>query len=115
MAITLNQTMQSEGAAVYYSQAFRNVLESHMAVLRVLPTNQVMEVDPHDTYKYEADLDGFLLSRNIGAELHWVVMRVNNLTTTTEFGEQHTQLIIPAIEAINTILRLHQTVSSKIN
>ena len=108
MAMPVNSMMASEGPDVYYEPAFRQMLESHMAYLRGLPDNRVIEVEPHAAYKYEGDLAGLLSFYQVPNHLHWVVMRLNNLYSMTDVSQDLKWFLMmdpKYVEALNSVYR----------
>jgi predicted NBD/HSP70 family sugar kinase len=99
----------TEGPSVFYDDAFRAVLEDHMTYLRIHPGTTTMAVDPNEAYRWIADLFGLLGSRGVPAYMHWVVMRMNNLTSPTEMGENIRTLLIPDVKVLSVLRNIHNT------
>jgi len=99
--------MVSDGADIYYTQAFHNVLEDHMTYLRGLKSTTRQEVDPIDVVRYQADLFGLLGKFGIKPELHWTVMRMSNIVSPAKVPEDLSHILVPDEMEIN---RLKQTV-----
>jgi hypothetical protein len=101
--------LTAQGAAVYYTDAFRNVLEDHMTYLRKATSTTVMNVDPIKAYRFELDLDGLLLDMGIPLYLHWVVMRMNNLSSPQQVPADLTTLLICAPSELEMIRQSEYT------
>lgn len=97
------------GPQINYDQAFRNVLEDFMSVLRTNAGNAALNIDVNIAYKYESDLFGLLNYYNIQPALHWVVMRMNNLTSPTDYTSSMVSLLLPDSNVINQIRQSHMT------
>lgn len=110
----VDDLMYSPGPDIYYDDGFRNVLEDHMTYLRTSAVTKNVEVDVLSSYKYQADLFGYLYLRNIPAFLHWVVMRMNRMTEPMEFGPSITTLLLPDPNMIEQIRQSHQ-MSRRVN
>ena len=104
-------TISDSGADIYYNSKFRVVLEDHMTFLRSHPDNDLLNIEPAQAYKYAGDLFGILQYYNLSPYLHWIVMRVNGMTSPTEFRDTTTALIIPSMSVIATIRNTHMSQS----
>lgn len=98
-----------DGGDIYYDDDFRNVLEAHMTYLRSASSTTVMNVDPHDAYVYEFDLNGLLLKMGIPLKLHWVVMRMNNYRSPQNVPADLSTLLIAAPNEIEVLRQSFQT------
>lgn len=107
--MSVNDLAFDAGASAYYDADFRNVLEDHMSFLRKHSSTRTIVVDPGQAYKYEYDLYGYLLSVGIPANLHWVVLRLNKLTTPTDFSLQLSQLMVPDAGMLDKIRQSHMS------
>ncbi|MBB5409356.1 hypothetical protein HDG34_003297 [Paraburkholderia sp. HC6.4b] len=100
----IGSLMLNPGPAVYYTDAFRRVLEDHMGFLRAHPATQLVPVSAQDSdWAFEHDLFGFLQSLGIAPQYHWVAMRMNNYTDPTEFGASASLLLLPPQNVIEQI------------
>ena len=107
MALSINNLMVNEGPAIHYDAAFRIVIEAHLRLLREHPNTSYMDIEPQKAYKYEFDLYGLLYSLNIAPHYHWIVMRVNDLTTPSDFTHEMIRLILPSAGVIDSIRNTH--------
>jgi hypothetical protein len=100
------------GPAVYYTDGFRRVLEDHMGFLRTHPATQLVAVTAQDSdWAYENDLFGFLQNLGIAPQFHWVAMRMNNYTDSTEFGTRTSLLLLPPQNVIEQLRSAYMTSS----
>ena len=95
MADSLASLMLNEGPAIYYDPDFRNVLEDHMTYLRTHPTTEVIQVDDGQAFLYTNDFYGLTRALLIPAELRWVMLRMNNMKSPTDYKADRTMLIRP--------------------
>jgi hypothetical protein len=113
---SINKLMFSVGPVEYYTTAFRQVLEDHMAYLRTSSTTQTVSVSPQDAWAFDQDLYGYLQQRMaMGAQYHWATMRLNNMISRTQFGAHVKQLLIPSptlLEQIRSAYLTSSTISS---
>lgn len=103
----INGKMIPQGADIYYDDAFRSILESHMVYLRNHSNTRTAEVDPQRALVYEGDLFGYLLECNIPASLHWVTMRVSGFFGPQEFGPETQEVVIPDSGVLEYLRQAH--------
>lgn len=113
MAITLNQMTPKTQASTYFSQGFRRTLEANMAWLRTHPNTTQIAVNPHDSYKYEGDLYGLLLTLGIKREHHWLVMRLNNILRPGDVDPNLTSLLVPDLALVDRMQQMYTTRAKK--
>lgn len=107
----LLDSLINPGADVYYSAEFRNVLEDHMTYLRTHPDNTVVTVAPNIGYKYIGDLAGVLHHYNVPYNLHWIVMRMNHMTSPIDYRDTMLNLDIPSFTAVERLRTTHMSQS----
>lgn len=107
--MSINELMLSAGPNIYYDDSFRNVLEDHLWYLKNHASTNVLSIEPIKAYKYEYDLYGLLNSYSINMNLHWIIMRLNNMTDPTEVTRDLKMLLIPDIRVIEQIRQSHMT------
>lgn len=94
MAFKVLSAIADGGDSVYYDQAFRNHLESHLNILRF--TNpSTLNVKANELWQFEGNLFGYLSLKNVSPEIHWVVLRVNNMHNPNEFGRKPREIAMP--------------------
>lgn len=108
----IDRLMIESGPEVYYTAAFRRVLEDHLTYLRDHDRTTVLDVEPSDAVKYQHDLQGLLLKYRIPTHHHWLVMRLNGMTSPTEMDDTHLRLMIPPQDAVDRIRQLHNTLQT---
>lgn len=109
MVMTIHREMIDEGASLFYDQGFRAVLETHMDYLRRHPESDFLTIETYPAHKYEYDLYGLLAYYKVDLKYHWLVMRMNELTSPTEYSSEVTALIIPSNTVINSIIQNYRT------
>lgn len=124
MALTVQNFAADLGASIYWEEEWHIVLESHLPYLMGTATStalgsstglQVYAVDPHDAFKYDGDLWGYLQSIKQQPQYWWAIMRANGMYAPNEFSRSVSQLIIPSVQFIDNLRTLYQTVSNKLN
>jgi hypothetical protein len=114
MAMPIDQLMVNTGAAIYYDDAFRRVMETHMGLLRNLASTELVAIEPQLAYKYEFDFYGLLQEKGVAEHLHWTILRVNDMVDPRQFKSTMDRILVPSPEVIDSIRRLHMTTASKI-
>ena len=99
----IDERMQDPGPDVYYSKTFRDTLEAHMNWFRTHPDTSVEQVEPHQADIYDGDLFGYLIYLKIDPRYHFVVMRVNNFFSPTDFGPGVVELLVPKLGLVDTL------------
>lgn len=108
MSASINSLMVREGPGLFYTQAFRNVLEDHLEYLRNHQNTEALPIEDHPSHKYEGDFYGLLQHYRIKAEHRWLVMRLSGLTSPTDYHGQVTQAVIPSETEVNKIVQLYR-------
>jgi hypothetical protein len=109
--MNVDSLMFNPGSDIYYDAGFRVVLEDHMTLLRNDSTTQIIDVAPMDAYVYEADLFGLLSKYGVAPYLHWLTMRMNDMTSPSENDLKLTQLLIPYQGNIDKIRQSYTSVN----
>lgn len=87
MAFTIQEQMEKPGPTMFYDPKFRHILEMHMNQLKTIYAIR-KELKPEKVYQYEGDFNGFLLDEGYNLEMCWVMMRVNGMTNSSQFGSE---------------------------
>ncbi len=112
MEASINKMLVTYSSDIYFTSGFRKVLEDHMTFLRTHEKTQMKVVQPIDLQKYRFDLTGLLNSMQIPLHMHWVIARVNNITSLTDVPEDISYLLIPEYQLIETIKQVYANQSS---
>lgn len=96
MTNPIDQLMIRDDSPIYYDADFRVILESHLEYFRTNPNTLVTDIAPIDADKYRGDMWGLLLSKNVPAYLHWLVMRLAGFTSPNATDTLVTRILVPA-------------------
>lgn len=113
MVMSINQMMVPDGAALYYSEPWMRMIESHLSYLRERSVDNVVAVLPYLGNKHEADLFGLLRQLRVRAEHHWIVMRLNDFTSPNQIRSDREFLILPNFDDIEKLRSVFQTINKK--
>lgn len=106
----LHSLIERTYAGVLSDPTFRLTLESHRRFFLQQGNYEVHMVDDHKAYKYRYDLQGYLTSVGIPMNLHFIVMRLNGMTSPTEFNfGDHKGLLVPTQSAFSEVLSRYKT------
>ena len=106
---SINSMLISSDSSTYYSRGFRNVLEDHMTFLRKHSETRIIPVTPMQAHQYEFDSTGLLNELGIPLKMHWVVIRMNHLTSLTEVPADLIQLLVPSENEITKLKQLYES------
>lgn len=121
MAMPILDLMTSEGDDVYYTEAWRLMIETHLTFLINHPLSVPITAELHQVYKYEGDLYGLLTVLNVPRGYHYIVMRMNNITSPVDFRipddyeQDFMVLLTPSTTTIDTLRNVFQTTYKKIS
>lgn len=87
--------MVGTGEPMYYEQGFRNVLEDHLNFLVTHPQTVARQVDSSLAYRYEYDFYGLLQFYGVPEHLHWLHMRMMNMTNPMQMTRGLTYFLVP--------------------
>lgn len=107
--MTIDDLSNGGGPDIYYNPKFRVVLEDHMTFLRNDTKTKAIEVTNHAAFKYEGDYWGLLSFYNIPVELHWLVMRMNKLTSPVQSSTDIRSFITPNQSVIDRLRGVYLT------
>lgn len=100
--------MSDDGPKVFYDQNFRRVLEDHMHYLRSHSSTETIEIDGYIANKHHGDLVGVLMHYELPPHMHWIVMRMNGLTSPLQYADSNLSLMVPAQPVISTLLKRYR-------
>jgi hypothetical protein len=103
VADDVSQYAVQAGPDIYYNPSFMRVLDDHMTYLRQHPKTTTMTVQPIQAARYRFDLRGLFIELAIPAQFHYVVMRMNQLTSFQDVPETLTDLLVPDETVVTTL------------
>lgn len=118
MPFTVQSKIKKPNKADFFTASFRNTLEHHLPYLRNHPDTERRPIDADDVYRFEGDLYGLLNHLNIDMSLHWLIMRLNKMSSPTDLGRNlhdaygnnnSITLLIPATMLIDQIHKRFRT------
>lgn len=113
MSFSLNRHAHATGDSLFYDASMRRTFEIYLGWLKTHPETTAHAVDPHTVYKYEGDFYGLLNMLDIAPELHWLVLRINDLTNPMDFPQDIGEILVPDYRVISRILQRHRAIIKK--
>lgn len=99
------------GDSIFYDQAFMQVLEDHVSLLKTRKGTREILLDKQLVYKYEFDIPGLLALQNIPFIYHWITLRCNDLDSPNSSLAKKDRLIVPDFDYIEVIRQKHMSVN----
>lgn len=105
----ISNLVADSGPSIYYDQAFRDVLEDYLSFLKNTNSTTTISVEPMVAYKFEFDFFGLLANYNIQPHLHWIIMRMNDLTSPSDAKADIDTIHIPDNGTLDHIRQSHMS------
>ena len=109
--MSLQDLIETNVSDDYYNPKFRTLLEAYMPTMRNLNGTIRRYVDPSESFLYRNDFVAYLNSLNVPAHLHWIIMRLNSMTSFQQFDKSYTSILIPNPDDVQRILIMWNTAS----
>lgn len=104
----IHSLMTKAGDSMWYTDGFRNVLESHLTYFRSSPELRIVPIDKHLSYKYEGDLYGLLDEIGIDKQYHYLIMMLNNYSHPADYDGNRYELYLPDTKEIDMVRNIHK-------
>lgn len=109
MTMSINKLSVKPGNQLFYSMGFHRYIEGYLKYIRENEIEKIIYIDPHKKYVFEGDLFGLLDQLSIDRKFHWVIMRVNDLTSPMYLDLENTELLLPNLEKIQGYMAKYKT------
>lgn len=103
--LTVQSSITPLGPDSFYTEKWEALVEDHIDYLINHDETQIVPLDGITGFHYQYDFFSLLFSLGVSAEFHWAVMRVNGLTSSSDFNENIRQVILPST---NELVRLNR-------
>ena len=110
-ALSINKLQIPVGNTLFYSTAFRNLIENYLSVLKQIPSTTTIPLTEGQQYQYQGNFYGLLVSLNIPQDLHWITLRLNGLLSPFDFTGDLPNLLVPSKDTLNQELTKLLTVT----
>jgi len=110
MTFSLNKLIPTvdEDVDGFNSQGFRNAIEAQLKVIASHSNTTTVIMDRNDNLKYRGDLGGWLISRGVREDYHWVIARLNGLTHPSAYNGVKTSFLLPSLSYLDTLLQRYK-------
>ena len=95
MGASLNSRQATSPAAYTLTSEYKTYIESLRQFLRTHESTRRISISPEVGNLHKFDLTSFLLTQAVPLEDHYMIMRMNNMTSRHEFDEYVLQLLVP--------------------
>lgn len=95
--------------AIVLNTDYYVLIESHLSFLRSHQKTALINVSGQAAEKYTGDFYGLLDSLSIKKN-HYLIMRLNDLYSSTDYDGKQLEFIIPDEVAVNRILTTHRSI-----
>lgn len=88
---------------------FKTYIDSMIPMLINTGTSTQLVVDPSQGSIDAFDLTGYLLDNNIQLRYHYIVMRMNDMTSVHELDENTGVLLLPNMAVLEELIRVYSS------
>lgn len=110
----LRSLARSTAEPRYYEQGWRDFLESHLFYIRQREDTIPVQIEEYDRYKYEGDFFGLLQTKSVPEEFHWVILRVNDMSSPSELTMDTSMFYFPDLQHIRELMTLYRSQTKKL-
>ncbi len=103
--------MRNDGAATYYTPAFRSAMESFMTIFRTATSTQTVTVLPGDAARYDYDFYGLLTYLKVPLNFHFTILRVNKFNDPRDYRSTILSFLMPDQSEITRIMQTMNSTS----
>lgn len=99
---------------LHQEERFGILLETHLDWISRHAETRVLGIDKGIANKFNGDLFSYLSALNIPREIHYAILRLNRMTSPTDFNDQIDNLVVPSVKAIEDLKVLYKTMRAQI-
>lgn len=96
-------------AAIYYDEDFRDCFESCIGAFKNSTNTQVAPVAPYKASTYEGRFFDFLQDARIAKEHHWFIMRLNDMSSPSEFKATTKTILVMSETELDRLISQFRT------
>lgn len=104
----LLEVIPNEGPDVWYDQAFMEVIEQHIPIIKK-ERSTAMAIDPAKVVQFRSDFFGFLKNTGVAPQYWFATLRASGMYSPVEFDVHITMLILPDTQYLEQLRRQYQT------
>lgn len=108
MTMTVISKLSRVGDVNYYTDGFRNIVETHLNYLVNHVTTEPRSVEVGVAWRHKGDFDALLRYMGIPDDLFWVTMRMNGYTSPTMYDGDKQEILVPARDTLNLLAKRFQ-------
>lgn len=107
--------MGESGPDIYYTPQFRQIVEDHLTYLKDHPSTETITIDPQTAVRGDGDLVSVLLDYTIPKHQHWMIMRLNGMSSPMDYTQDRTTLRIPGTNVLEQLIKRFRVTQRIIN
>jgi hypothetical protein len=107
MQASIESSASTPASEIFDDVDFKNVLEDHLSWFINHQSTVVVPVTAHQIEVYDFDWIGLLRDLNIPADLHWLVIRMNDGKSLTDVPVMLRALKVPDYTVVQNLVMLH--------
>lgn len=88
---------------------YRTYIESLTKYLRENSGTKTVDIPPETGFLYRFDLTLFLLEQSVPLEDHYLILRMNGMTSVHEIDENLNTLLIPNLALVASLKQVYRT------
>lgn len=88
------------------------LMESHLPLVRQMPTTRVVQIEGHEAAKYRGDFHGLLNSLGLDKKFHYLTTRLNGMYRSQDYDGQNVTLYLPDESRMNGFIATFESVQT---
>lgn len=107
--MTLLNNMVDQGDSIFYTKKYRQMIEDHIPYLKLNRNLTTITLAPLVSFKYAADFYGLLFHLLIPMEYHYMVLRLNNFKSPSDFTGTESSIKMLETDIIRKLVNTMKT------
>lgn len=104
----LEDTMTDSGPDHYYDPRFHKIIEDNIAIIRTGVSTNTLALKTYHAELYKGQFYSLLTEYRIPVYLHWITLRLNNLTSPHDYAGSLT-ILLPDFTIVENLLNTFRT------
>lgn len=106
----LVDNMGRSSSTIYETESFREVVLSHMHLIKKRQANSSIEITQAEADKWYGDFYGLLQSKGVRSYMFWLITVFNGLTDSGDYNSDFLEIRTPDTEYIDKLVDIHNTI-----
>lgn len=105
----INSLMITQPVDYSLTEDYKVFIDSLVELFKTTGEYRYVTVNPEESYVHRFDLTQFLIKNSIPIEDHYLIMRMNGITSVHEIDENRTSFIIPDQLLLSRMKQIYRT------